>query len=138
MLRSGARLAATLITMALMFGLTAGSAFADSVEAFVRAVDGFDEHALLGASRCHGWTRLDVVVHTIGGWQEMLGGMVSVVDDETTVGVPHSEALGDLRRGVRGLRIAFGETVFFDGVDAEVDKAVRQARPTGTKADSRE
>jgi aspartyl-tRNA(Asn)/glutamyl-tRNA(Gln) amidotransferase subunit A len=61
-------------------------------------------------------------------------------DDETTVGVPHSDVLGDLRRGVRGLRIAFGETVFFDGVDAEVDKAVRQAgqvfRGLGAHVDS--
>lgn len=60
-------------------------AFTESVEAFLRAVAGFDEHELLGASRCHGWTRLDVVTHTIGGWQEMLGGMVSAVDDQTTV-----------------------------------------------------
>ena len=61
-------------------------------------------------------------------------------DDETTVGVPHSDVLGDLKRGVRGLRIAFGETVFFDGVDAEVDKAVRQAgqvfRGLGAHVDS--
>ncbi len=55
------------------------------MRAFLRAVDGLDEHALLGASRCHGWTRLDVVVHVIGGWQEMLTGMVSVVDDAPTV-----------------------------------------------------
>lgn len=60
-------------------------AFADSAEAFVRAVDDMDEHALLGSSRCHGWTRLDVVVHVIGGWQEMLAGLVSVVDAEPTV-----------------------------------------------------
>lgn len=64
---------------------TGRQAFSESVEAFLRAVDSFDEYALLGASRCHGWTRLDVVEHTIGGWQEMLGGMVSVVDDEVTV-----------------------------------------------------
>ena len=31
------------------------------------------------------------------------------------------------RRGVKGLRIAFGETVFFDDVDAEVETAVREA-----------
>ena len=41
---------------------------------------------------------------------------------------------------MRGLRIAFGETVFFDGVDAEVDKAVRQAgqvfRGLGAHVDS--
>lgn len=60
-------------------------AFIDSVDALLRAVEGFDEHGLLGASRCHGWTRLDVVTHLVGGWQEMLGGMVSVVDGPTTV-----------------------------------------------------
>lgn len=60
-------------------------AFVESVEAFLRAVDGFDEHALLGASRCHGWTRLDLVTHMVGGWQEMLGGLVSAVDAEPTV-----------------------------------------------------
>jgi len=59
--------------------------FVDSVHSFVRAVDGFDELALLGASRCHGWTRLDAVVHVINGWQEMLAGLVSVVDAAPTV-----------------------------------------------------
>jgi aspartyl-tRNA(Asn)/glutamyl-tRNA(Gln) amidotransferase subunit A len=48
-------------------------------------------------------------------------------DDDSTVGVPTDEPLRDLRRGVKGLRIAFGETVFFDGVDAGIDKAVREA-----------
>lgn len=56
-----------------------------SVEAFVRAVTDLDELALLDASRCRGWTRLDVVVHVVAGWHEMLGGLVSVVDDEPTV-----------------------------------------------------
>jgi aspartyl-tRNA(Asn)/glutamyl-tRNA(Gln) amidotransferase subunit A len=46
-------------------------------------------------------------------------------DDETTVGVGAHDALADLRRGVKGLRIAFGETVFFDDVDPEVERAVR-------------
>ena len=72
--------------MALSVDLESGRrGFVDSVQSFVRAVDGFDEHALLGASRCHGWTRLDVVVHVIGGWQEMLAGLVSAVDAEPTV-----------------------------------------------------
>ena len=53
--------------------------------AFVEAVDAVDEWDLLSASRCHGWTRLDVVVHVLAGWQEMLGGMVSPVDDPPTV-----------------------------------------------------
>lgn len=64
---------------------TGRQAFSESVTSFVRAVDAFDEWSLLGASRCHGWTRLDVVVHVIAGWQEMLGGMVSPVDQDPTV-----------------------------------------------------
>ncbi|MBZ5739961.1 maleylpyruvate isomerase N-terminal domain-containing protein [Nocardioides mangrovi] len=72
--------------MALTVDLETGrTAFADSVRGFLAAVDGFDEWGLLDASRCHGWTRLDVVVHVIAGWQEMLGGMVSPVADEPTV-----------------------------------------------------
>jgi aspartyl-tRNA(Asn)/glutamyl-tRNA(Gln) amidotransferase subunit A len=62
------------------------------------------------------------------------------LDDETTIGVPHHDVLGELKRGVKGLRIAFGETVFFDGVDAEIDRAVRQAgqvfRALGAHVDS--
>lgn len=60
-------------------------ACADSVVGFVAAADGFTEWELLGASRCHGWTRLDVVVHVLAGWQEMLGGFVSPVAAEPTV-----------------------------------------------------
>lgn len=72
--------------MALTVDLATGrTAFVDSVRGFVAAVDGFDEWSLLGASRCHGWTRLDVVVHVVAGWQEMLGGFVSPVDDAPTV-----------------------------------------------------
>jgi aspartyl-tRNA(Asn)/glutamyl-tRNA(Gln) amidotransferase subunit A len=48
-------------------------------------------------------------------------------DDETTVGVAPHDVLGTLRRGVKGLRVAFGETVFFDGVDPEIAAAVREA-----------
>jgi aspartyl-tRNA(Asn)/glutamyl-tRNA(Gln) amidotransferase subunit A len=47
--------------------------------------------------------------------------------DETTVGVTPHDALRRLTAGVRGLRIALGETLFFDGVDPEVEKAVREA-----------
>ncbi len=57
----------------------------ESVDDFIAEVEGFDEYALLGASRCHGWTRLDLVVHQIAGWQELLGGLASVVDEEPTV-----------------------------------------------------
>src|SRR4051794_12560685 len=72
--------------MSLTVDLPTGrTAFTESVTAFVDAVDAFDEWELLGVSRCHGWTRLDVVVHVLAGWQEMLGGMVSPVDDAPTV-----------------------------------------------------
>lgn len=64
---------------------TARAAFVDSVRGFVSAADGLDEWELLGASRCHGWARLDVVVHVLAGWQEMLGGFVSPVEDAPTV-----------------------------------------------------
>src|SRR5262245_4413331 len=47
--------------------------------------------------------------------------------DETTVGIPTHDALASLRAGVKGLSIAFAETVFFDDVDAEVASAVREA-----------
>jgi len=72
--------------MALTVDLETGRrAFVESVRGFVAAVDDLDEWSLLGSSRCHGWTRLDVVVHVVAGWQEMLGGFVSPVDGPPTV-----------------------------------------------------
>jgi aspartyl-tRNA(Asn)/glutamyl-tRNA(Gln) amidotransferase subunit A len=47
--------------------------------------------------------------------------------DATTVGVAPHDALRDLEAGVEGLRLAFGETLFFDDVDPEVAAAVREA-----------
>lgn len=47
--------------------------------------------------------------------------------DDTMVGVRPHDVLEGLKDGVKGLRIAFGETVFFDEVDSEVEKAVKQA-----------
>ena len=64
---------------------TARQACAESTRAFVRAAEATPEHDQLGASRCHGWTRLDVVVHMIAGWHDMLGGLVSPVDERPTV-----------------------------------------------------
>src|SRR3990170_2107129 len=61
------------------------AACTDSIDAFLRAVESFSEHELLDASRCHGWSRLEVVTHVLAGWQEMLGGMVSPVDDDPSV-----------------------------------------------------
>lgn len=64
---------------------TARRACAESILGFVEAAASVGEYDLLAASRCHGWTRLDVVVHLITGWQEMLGPMTFGVDDEPTV-----------------------------------------------------
>lgn len=46
----------------------------------MRAAGRLDEHGLLASSRCHGWTRLDVVSHLLGGWQELLGGLACPTD----------------------------------------------------------
>ena len=47
--------------------------------------------------------------------------------DETTVGVATHDVLPSLKAGVKGLSIAFAETVFFDDVDPEIAAAVREA-----------
>ena len=47
--------------------------------------------------------------------------------DESTAGVTSHDTLRGLKDGVKGLRIAFGETTFFDDVDREVENAVREA-----------
>jgi aspartyl-tRNA(Asn)/glutamyl-tRNA(Gln) amidotransferase subunit A len=60
-------------------------------------------------------------------YQQLLG---EDPDDETTRGVPAHDALGKLKAGVKGLRLAFAETVFFEGVDPEIEKAVREAGQT--------
>ena len=45
--------------------------------------------------------------------------------DETTWNLANQDVLKDLKDGVRGMRLAFGETVFWDDVDPEIEKAVR-------------
>jgi aspartyl-tRNA(Asn)/glutamyl-tRNA(Gln) amidotransferase subunit A len=47
--------------------------------------------------------------------------------DDTTLGVPRHNVLSTLKAGVKGLRLAFAETVFFDDAHPEVIKAVREA-----------
>jgi len=61
------------------------NALIESVHAVVAALDGLDEWDLFTASRCHGWSRLDVGTHLLAGWQEMLAGMACPVDAEPTV-----------------------------------------------------
>jgi aspartyl-tRNA(Asn)/glutamyl-tRNA(Gln) amidotransferase subunit A len=46
--------------------------------------------------------------------------------DDSTLGIAPSDVLRGLKDGVKGLRVAFGETVFFDGLDEEVEAAVRE------------
>lgn len=48
-------------------------------------------------------------------------------NDDTTIGIGPDEVMSRLKAGVKGLRIAFGETLFFDDADSEVESAVRQA-----------
>ena len=47
--------------------------------------------------------------------------------DETTLAVTPHDVLSDLGRGVKGLRLAFPETLFFDDVEPEVSEAVEDA-----------
>ncbi len=45
--------------------------------------------------------------------------------DPSTQGIPPQDVLTGLKDGVRGLRLAFADTVFWDGADPEVTQAVR-------------
>jgi len=47
-------------------------------------------------------------------------------EDASTAGIDPIDTLKKLKAGVKGLRIAFAETVFFDDLDPEVEKAVRE------------
>jgi aspartyl-tRNA(Asn)/glutamyl-tRNA(Gln) amidotransferase subunit A len=47
-------------------------------------------------------------------------------NDETTWGLEAQDVLKDLKDGVRGMRMAFAETVFWEDVEPEIEKAVRE------------
>ena len=47
-------------------------------------------------------------------------------NDETTWGLAAQDVLNDLKDGVREMRLAFAETVFWEDVDPEVETAVRE------------
>ena len=47
--------------------------------------------------------------------------------DDATLGVAAQNVLPELDRGVKGLRIAFGDAAFFEDADAQVAAAVREA-----------
>lgn len=63
----------------------AREAFVSSVEAFTAAAAGAGEWQLMGASRCHGWSRLDVVTHVLDGWQELGLAFTARTDAPATV-----------------------------------------------------
>jgi aspartyl-tRNA(Asn)/glutamyl-tRNA(Gln) amidotransferase subunit A len=47
------------------------------------------------------------------------------INDDTTLGLEPQDVLKDLKGGVKGKRLAFAETVFFDDIHPEVDSRVR-------------
>ena len=47
------------------------------------------------------------------------------INDDTTLGLGAQDALKNLKSSLKGRRLAFAETVFFDDIDPEVDAAVR-------------
>ena len=47
------------------------------------------------------------------------------INDDTTLGLSHQDVLKDLKSGVKGRRLAFAETIFFDDIHPEVNTAVR-------------
>jgi aspartyl-tRNA(Asn)/glutamyl-tRNA(Gln) amidotransferase subunit A len=49
----------------------------------------------------------------------------SDINDDTTLGLGSQDVLKTLKGGVKGMRMAFAETVFFDEIHPEVDTAVR-------------
>jgi hypothetical protein len=59
---------------------TAVDLMREQLDVFVAAARSFSEYDLLGASRLHGWSRLDVVVHCRLGLEEMVGVCAMQVD----------------------------------------------------------
>jgi aspartyl-tRNA(Asn)/glutamyl-tRNA(Gln) amidotransferase subunit A len=55
-------------------------------------------------------------------YQNMQG---SDINDDSTLGVGPQDVLKNLKSSVKGMRLAFAETIFFDDIHPEVDSAVR-------------
>ena len=71
-----------MVVRPLSFGhATCVSLLRAQTQAFVTAAESFSEYDLLWASRCHGWSRLDAVVHVRAGLEEMVGVCAAQVDD---------------------------------------------------------
>jgi hypothetical protein len=61
---------------------TAVDLMREQLDGFVAAARSFSDYDLLGASRVHGWSRLDVVVHCRLGLEEMAGVCAMQVDGD--------------------------------------------------------
>ncbi|MGI3786322.1 MAG: maleylpyruvate isomerase N-terminal domain-containing protein [Janthinobacterium lividum] len=64
-------------------------AFVDALESFLAAVEPLDDHALLGASGCWGWTVVDVVTHVRLGLEELASCLLAA---ETSDAEPDRDA----------------------------------------------
>jgi aspartyl-tRNA(Asn)/glutamyl-tRNA(Gln) amidotransferase subunit A len=64
------------------------------------------------------------------------------IRDETTRNLPPHDVLNGLKEGIKGLRLAFAETVFWEDVDREVETLVRDCahafKSLGARVDSME
>lgn len=67
----------------------ARDAVLDGLRVLLDAAGALDDRSLLAASRCHGWTVADVLVHVHMGLQEMLHGLVT-----PTTAPPDTDAAG--------------------------------------------
>lgn len=64
---------------------TGRDAFVEELTRLLDLTEALDDHDLLAASRCRGWTVVDVCTHLHLGLQEMLLGIVSPTDRPATV-----------------------------------------------------
>lgn len=60
------------------------AAFVAGLDSFVAAAGGLSDRELMAASRCTGWTAVDVVVHVHHGLQEMLLDLLRRTDEAPT------------------------------------------------------
>ncbi|MEV6847499.1 maleylpyruvate isomerase N-terminal domain-containing protein [Actinoplanes sp. NPDC051411] len=91
----------------------AAATFLEELDLFASTVTGLDDDSLVAASHCRGWTVGDVVVHVHLGLQEMLLGLVSVVESapDTDAGsywrasLPTNDEAADRLDNVRFVRL---------------------------------
>jgi aspartyl-tRNA(Asn)/glutamyl-tRNA(Gln) amidotransferase subunit A len=52
------------------------------------------------------------------------------VSDESTWGIAAQDVLDELQDGIKGMRLAFAESAFWQDVDPDIEQAVRECGPT--------